>query len=89
MKHIFLKKMLGLTMALVLMLSCANVALAWEPEWEHDEDLSAYKLCENFGDITLTLAVTDHASISDWDTNEFILWLEEVTNAHLQFELLP
>lgn len=89
MKHIFLKKMLGLTMALVLMLSCANVALAWEPEWEHDEDLSAYKLCENFGDITLTLAVTDHASISDWDTNEFILWLEEVTNADLQFELLP
>ena len=48
-------------LALMLLLSCASFALAWEPQWEHDEDLSDYKLCENFGDITLKIAVTDHA----------------------------
>lgn len=83
------KKLLGLTLAVALLLSCAGAAFAWEPQWEHDEDLSAYKLCENPGDITLRIAVTDHASISSWEDNAFIHWLEEVTNVKFEFELLP
>ena len=83
-----MKKLLGLVLALAMLMSCAT-AFAWAPEAEHDEDLSAYKLCDNFGDITLTVAVTDHASISDWETNAFVLWLEDVTNVDLKFELIP
>ena len=90
MRKTFLKKLLSLSLALMLLMSCAGVALAdWEPQWEHDEDLSDYKLCDNFGDITLKIAVTDHASISSWEDNEFVKWLEEVTNVDLQFELIP
>ena len=90
MRKNFLKKLLSLSLALMLLLSCACVAMAeWEPQWEHDEDLSDYKLCDNFGDITLKIAVTDHASIARWEDNEFVKWLEEVTNVDLQFELIP
>ena len=89
MKTNFLKKLLVLTLAVAMVLSCASFALAWEPEWEHDEDLSDYKLCENPGDITLTIAVTDHSSIASWEDNSFIKWVEEVTNANLEFVLLP
>lgn len=89
MKKTFLKKLFGLTLAVAMMLSCASVAFAWEPQWEHDEDLSAYKLCENFGDIKLRVAVTDLAAIEDWETNAYTLWLEEVTNVDLEFELIP
>ena len=58
-----MRKLLALALSLVMLLVCMSTALAWEPEAKLDEDLSAYKLCENFGDITLNVAVTDHASI--------------------------
>jgi len=89
MKNTFLKKLLGMTLAVVMLLSCMSVAFAWEPVWEHDEDLSAYKLCENFGDITLKVAVTDLAAIETWEDNAYIKWMEEVTNVDLTFELIP
>ncbi|MBQ4618398.1 MAG: hypothetical protein IJB25_00755, partial [Clostridia bacterium] len=88
MKNTFLKKLLGMTMAVILLLGSMS-AFAWEPVWKYDEDLSAYKLCENFGDITLKVAVTDLAAIEDWETNAYIKWMEEVTNVDLQFELIP
>jgi putative aldouronate transport system substrate-binding protein len=83
------KKLVAAMLAAVMMLAAATTALAWEPQWAHDEDLSDYKLCENPGDITLRMAVTDHATISSWDDNEFIKWLEEVTNVNFEFELIP
>ena len=89
MRTTLLKKLLSLSLALTLLLGCASYALAWEPQWAHDEDLSDYKLCENFGDITLKVAVTDHATISTWEENAFVKWLEEVTNVDLTFELIP
>lgn len=88
MKNTFLKKLLGMTVAVILLLGSMS-AFAWEPVWKYDEDLSAYKLCENFGDITLKVAVTDLAAIEDWETNAYIKWMEEVTNVDLQFELIP
>ena len=89
MKNFFLRRLLPFMLVTLLMVSTAGGALAWEPQWEHDEDLSAYKLCENPGDITLRVAVTDHASISSWEDNAFIKWLEDVTNVNFEFELLP
>ena len=89
MRTTLLKKLLSLSLALTLLLGCASYALAWEPQWAHDEDLSDYRLCENFGDITLKVAVTDHATISTWEENAFVKWLEEVTNVDLTFELIP
>ena len=83
-----MKKLLVMLLAVVMMLSC-TAAFAWEPQWAYDEDLSAYKLCENFGDIKLRVAVTDLAAIEDWETNAFTLWMEEVTNVDLEFELIP
>ena len=53
MRTTLLKKLLSLSLALTPLLGCASYALAWEPQWAHDEDLSDYRLCENFGDITL------------------------------------
>ena len=84
-----MKKLLAMVLTVAMLIGCASVSYAWEPQAKLDEDLSAYKLCENFGDITLTVAVTDHASIATWDDNEFIKWVEEVTNVDLQFELIP
>ena len=84
-----MKKLMVLALAFIMVLSCATSALAWEPEAKLDEDLSAYKLCENFGDIKLTFAVTDHASISSWEDNAFVKWVEEVTNVDLEFQLIP
>lgn len=84
-----LRKLLGMLLAAAMLLGCASTALAWEPESPHDEDLSDYKMCENFGDITLRVAVIDKPSIEDWETNDFILWLEEVTNIDFVFELIP
>ena len=84
-----MKKLLSILLTLTLLVSFSSAALAWEPQWEHDEDLSDYKLCENYGDITLTIAVTDHSSIEDWETNAYVKWLEEVTNVDLTFQLIP
>ncbi len=84
-----LRELMSFLIALVLVLGCASSAFAWAPEWEHDDDLSDYKLCDNFGDIKLTIAVTDHSSIEDWETNSYVKWLEEVTNVDLSFELVP
>ena len=84
-----LRGLMSALLAMVLVLGCASGALAWAPEWEHDEDLSGYKLCDNFGDIKLTIAVTDHSSIEDWETNSYVKWLEDVTNVDLSFELIP
>ena len=84
-----LRKLLGMLLAAAMLLGCSSTALAWEPESPYDEDLSDYKMCENFGDITLRVAVIDKPSIEDWETNDFILWLEEVTNIDFVFELIP
>ena len=84
-----LRGLLSFLVAAMMVLGCASSAFAWAPEWEHDEDLSGYKLCDNFGDIKLTIAVTDHSSIEDWETNAYVKWLEEVTNVDLSFELIP
>jgi len=83
------RRLMSFLVAMVLVLGCASSAFAWAPEWEHDEDLSDYKLCDNFGDIKLTVAVVDHSSIEDWETNSYVKWLEEVTNVDLSFELIP
>lgn len=83
------RKLLALVLMTALCLGATTTSYAWAPQWAHDEDLSAYKLCENPGDITLRLAVTDHASIATWKDNAFIKWVEEVTNVNLEFELLP
>ena len=83
-----MKKLLVLLLALVMMLSTVS-AMAWEPEAKLDEDLSAYKLCENFGDIKLTFAVTDYITMATWEDNAFVKWVEEVTNVDLDFVLIP
>lgn len=84
-----LRTLLTMALALAMVLGCAASASAWEPEWEYDEDLSDYKLCENFGDITLNFAVTGLPAIIDWETNEYVKWIEEVTNVDLTFEVIP
>lgn len=89
MKKSFLKKLLVLSLTVVMLLCSVSTALAWEPQWEHDEDLSAYKLCDNFGDIKLKVAVTDLAAIATWEDNEYVKWLEDVTNVDLEFVLIP
>ncbi|HML46920.1 MAG TPA: extracellular solute-binding protein [Clostridia bacterium] len=48
-----------------------------------------FPICEKFGDITLKYLVTDHPAIEDWDTNEFVRWIEEKTNVDLQFQTVP
>ncbi|MDD3212029.1 MAG: hypothetical protein PHY64_00005, partial [Eubacteriales bacterium] len=77
------KKMMRTLLAMVLTISlamgCIGSASAWEPQWEHDEDLSDYKLCDNFGDIKLRFAVTSVPAIIDWETNEYVKWIEDVT----------
>ena len=87
------KKMMRALGAMVLTISlamgCIGSASAWEPQWNHDEDLSSYKLCDNFGDIKLRFAVTSVPAIIDWETNEYVKWIEEVTNVDLSFELIP
>ena len=84
-----MKKLLAMVLTLAMLAGCMSVAMAWEPQAKLDEDLSAYKLCENFGDIKLSVAVTDHASIATWEDNAFIKWVEEVTNVDLEFVLIP
>lgn len=83
-----MKKLLVLLLAVAMLLSCTAFA-EWQPEAKLDEDLSAYKLCDNFGDIKLTFAVTDHASIASWEDNDFVKWVEDVTNVDLEFQLIP
>lgn len=39
--------------------------------------------------VTLTFLVTEHPGIIDWNTNEFILWLEETTGVNLEFDYVP
>ena len=84
-----MKKLLVLLLAVAMLLSCATAFAEWQPEAKLDEDLSAYKLCENFGDIKLNFAVTDHASIASWEDNAFVKWVEDVTNVDLEFTLIP
>ena len=84
-----MKKLLVLLLAVAMLLSCVSAFAEWQPEAALDEDLSAYKLCDNFGDIKLTFAVTDHASIASWEDNAFVKWVEDVTNVDLEFQLIP
>ena len=84
-----MKKLLVLLLAVAMLLSCVSALADWQPEAKLDEDLSAYKLCDNFGDIKLTIAVTDHASISSWEDNAWTKWVEDVTNVDLEFQLIP
>jgi len=86
MRKTLLRGSVSLLLVLIMLLGSAS---AWEQEWEYDEDLSAYKLCDNFGDIQLKFAVTLVPAVIDWDTNEFVKWLEEVTNVDLVFEQIP
>ena len=84
-----MKKLLVLVLAVAMLLSGVSALADWQPEAKLDEDLSAYKLCDNFGDIKLTIAVTDHASISSWEDNAWTKWVEDVTNVDLEFKLIP
>lgn len=84
-----MKKLLVILLAAVMLLASTSALADWTPEAKLDEDLSAYKLCDNFGDIKLTIAVTDHASISSWEDNAFTQWVEAVTNVDLEFKLIP
>jgi len=81
--------LLGSISIILVLFMLLGSASAWEQEWEYDEDLSDYKLCENFGDIELTIAVTLPPTVEDWETNEFVLWLEEITNVDLHFVQIP
>ena len=60
-----MKKLLVLLLAVAMLLSCATAFAEWQPEAKLDEDLSAYKLCENFGDIKLTFAVGQGRELFD------------------------
>ena len=84
-----MKKLLVLALVVAMLLSGVSALADWQPEAKLDEDLSAYKLCDNFGDIKLTIAVTDHASISSWEDNAWTKWVEDVTNVDLEFKLIP
>lgn len=86
MRKTLLRASVSIVLVLMMLLGSAS---AWAPEWEYDEDLSEYKLCENFGDIQLKIAVTLVPAVIDWETNEFVKWLEEVTNVDLVFEQIP
>ncbi len=39
--------------------------------------------------VTLKFLVTEHPAIVDWNTNAFILWMEEQTGVHIEFESVP
>ncbi len=43
----------------------------------------------NVGDVTLKFMVTQHPAIIDWNTNAFILWMQEQTNVKLEFDEIP
>ena len=86
MKRNMLRGSISFILVLLMLLGSAS---AWEQEWEYDENLSDYKLCDNFGDIELTIAVTLPPTVVDWETNSFVLWLEEVTNVDLKFVQIP
>lgn len=68
-----------LVMALVLCGTCAFAA----------DEPGSMPIVETPGEITLTLGVTDHPAIEDWNTNEYVLWLEKTTNINLEFTLIP
>ncbi|MDI9519747.1 MAG: extracellular solute-binding protein [Bacillota bacterium] len=70
------KKLLSLLLSLALLLSLGS-ALAELP------------IAENFGDVKLRVAVIGDPAIEDWETNAYVLWLEEQTNIDLSFEVIP
>ncbi len=39
--------------------------------------------------VTLRFLVTETPAIIDWSTNEFILWMEEQTGVHIEFDTVP
>jgi putative aldouronate transport system substrate-binding protein len=84
-----MRTLVAMVLTIALAMGCVSSASAWEPQWKHDEDLSSYKLCDNFGDIKLRFAVTSVPAIIDWETNEYVKWIEDVTNVDLSFELIP
>lgn len=77
-----MKKLWSLLLVLVLVLGSTSA-------FALNENAGVLPIVENPGDVTITIAVTDHPAIEDWETNEFTLWLEEVTNLNLEFVLIP
>ena len=73
------------TLSLLLVLLMVAVLLPATAELEPGK----YPLTEKFGEIELNFLVTDHPAIVDWETNEFVKWIEETTNVDLKFETVP
>ncbi len=76
-----MKKILSLVLALLLL----SAFLPASAELESGK----YPLTETFGEIELTFLVTAHPAIVDWETNEFVKWVEEQTNVNIVFETVP
>lgn len=71
------KKLVGLFLALTMLLSLGSAMAQNAP------------IAEKFGDIKLKVAVIGDPAIEDWETNEYVKWLEEQTNIDLSFEVIP
>lgn len=69
-----------LTLCLVFI---ATPALAYELR----EPIGDYPLTTE--DITLTIMIQQDTLVEDYETNQFTLWIEEMTGVDLEFELLP
>lgn len=72
-----MKKLLSLILALVMVLSLSSAALA-----EVNGELPLFKEKE-----VLTIGVRTHPNVVDFNTNSQTLWLEELANVDLQFEV--
>lgn len=69
-----------LTLCLVFI---ATPALAYELR----EPIGDYPLTTE--DITLTIMIQQDTLVEDYETNQFTLWIEEMTGVDLEFEFLP
>lgn len=74
------KKIVGLMLALTMLLSLAGTLA---------QEKAGLPIAEKFGDIKLKVAVIGDPAIENWETNEYIKWLEEQTNIDLSFEVIP
>ncbi|MBE5771631.1 MAG: extracellular solute-binding protein [Clostridiales bacterium] len=77
-----MKKTLTMVLALVLCLALAAPALADSSNFNADGEYPLFK-----DKVTLTIGVKQHANVEDWNTNWQTLYLEELANVDLQFEV--
>lgn len=77
-----MKKTLTLVLALVLCLSLAVPAMADSSNFNADGEYPLFK-----EKVTLTIGIAQHANVEDWETNWQTLYLEELANVDLQFQV--